>query len=146
MHRRAPTVAALCDRFMSEHVGHHCKPSTQAEYRRSVEIFIKPRIGNLKLLDVKRADIAQLHQDLRHIPYQANRTLGVLKRMFSPAEAWGLVPDGANPCRHVKPYPETERGRFLSAEEYEHSGQRSPSSRWSSQACDRRSTRSASSR
>jgi integrase len=117
--RRAPTIAVLCDRFMSEHVVHRCKPSTQAEYRRSVEIFIKPRIGSLQLLDVKRADIAQLHKDLRHIPYQANRTLGVLKRMFSLAEEWGLVPDGTNPCRHIKPNPEPERERFLSPEEYD---------------------------
>lgn len=117
--RLAPTVAALCDRFMSDYVPEKCKPSTRAEYRRSVEIFIKPRIGSLKLLAVKRSDIAQLHQDLGHIPYQANRTLGVLKRMFSLAEAWGLVPDGANPCRHVTPYPEPERGRFLSPEEYD---------------------------
>jgi integrase len=39
--------------------------------------------------------------------------------MFSLAEAWGLVPDGANPCRHVTPYPEPERERFLSPEEYD---------------------------
>lgn len=120
--RRVPTVAALCDRFMteyvlSEHLG-KCKPSTQAEYRRSVEIFIKPRIGSLQLLDLKRSDVAQLHKDLSHIPYQANRTLGVLKRMFSLAEEWGLVPDGTNPCRHIKRYPERERERFLEPEEY----------------------------
>jgi integrase len=117
--RVAPTVAALCDQFMSVYVPDNCKPSTCAEYRRSVEIFIKPRIGSLKLLDVKRSHIAQLHQELRHIPYQANRTLGVLKRMFSLAGLWDLVPDGTNPCRHVKPYPETERERFLSPEEYD---------------------------
>jgi Arm DNA-binding domain/Phage integrase, N-terminal SAM-like domain len=117
-HRRAPTVGALCDRFLAEHVAHRCKPSTQGEYRRSVDLFIKPRIGNLKLPDVKRADISRLHHDLRHIPYQANRTLGVLSKMFNLAELWGLMPDGANPCRHIKKYPERKRERFLSPEEY----------------------------
>jgi integrase len=116
--RRAPTVAALCERFLAEHVAHRCQSSTQSEYRRSVELFIKPRIGSVKLPDLKRADIARLHHDLRHIPYQANRTLGVLSKMFNLAELWGLMPDGANPCRHVKKYPERKRERFLNPEEY----------------------------
>ena len=119
-HRRTPTVAALCDRFMSEHVEHACKPSTRAEYRRSVDIFIKPRIGSLKLVDLKRADVAQLKNDLRHIPYQANRTIGVLSAMFTFAAGdWGLLPEGTNPCRDLKRYPESKRERFLAPDEYQ---------------------------
>jgi integrase len=37
--------------------------------------------------------------------------------MFNLAEAWGLCPDGSNPCRHVKKYPEEKRERFLTPEE-----------------------------
>ena len=55
-------------------------------------------------------------------PYQANRTLGVLSKMFSLAEVWGLRPDGSNPCRHVKRYKERNRERFLSPEETERLG------------------------
>lgn len=116
-HRKSPTVTALCERFMSEHVAHRCKPSTAAEYRRSVDLFIKPAIGAYKVADVKRPDIARLHHDLRHIPYQANRTLGVLSKLFNLAEVWGLRPDGSNPCRHVKKYREEKRERFLSPAE-----------------------------
>lgn len=86
-HRRAPTVAALCERFLAEHVANRCKPSTEGEYRRSVALFIRPRFDNLKLPDFKRPDIARLHHELRHIPYQANRTLGVLSKMFTAASA-----------------------------------------------------------
>ena len=39
--------------------------------------------------------------------------------MFSLAEEWGLVPEGTNPCRHIKPYPEPERERFLIDEEHD---------------------------
>jgi integrase len=60
---------------------------------------------------------------MRHIPYQANRTLGVLSKMFNLAEVWGLRPDGSNPCRHVKKYPEEKRERFLDAEELARLGQ-----------------------
>ncbi|MFC7334789.1 tyrosine-type recombinase/integrase [Rhodocista pekingensis] len=117
LQRLAPTMAALCDRFMDEHVRQRCKPSTQGEYRRAVELFIKPEIGAHKVLDVTRADIARLHHKARDIPYQANRTLGVLSKLFNLAEVWGLRPDGSNPCRHVRKYPEQKRERFLSAEE-----------------------------
>jgi len=115
--RRSPTIAALCAQFLTEHVAHRCKPSTQQEYRRSVDLFINPRLGTFKVEDVKRADVARLHHDLRDIPYQANRTLGVLSKLFNLAEVWGLRPDGSNPCRHVKKYPERRRERYLSPEE-----------------------------
>lgn len=117
VYSRAPTVAALCDRFLSEHVAHRCKPSTESEYRRSVNLFIKPAIGNHKVQDITRQDIARLHHAHQHIPYQANRTLGVLSKVFNLAEEWGLRPDGSNPCRHVKKYSETKRERYLSREE-----------------------------
>ena len=115
--RRTPTVAALSDRFLTEHVAHRCKPSTIGEYRRSVNLFIKPALGTFKVGDVKRADIAKLHSDMHAIPYQANRTLGVLSKMFNLAEIWGLRPDGSNPCRHVRKYPERKRERYLTIEE-----------------------------
>ena len=37
--------------------------------------------------------------------------------MFNLAELWGLRPDGSNPRRHIKKYPEDKRERFLSAAE-----------------------------
>jgi integrase len=116
-HRRSPTVGAFSERFLAEHVAPRCKPSTQREYRRSVELFIKPHLGTFKIGDVKRPDIAKLHHDMRHIPYQANRTLGVLSKLFNLAEAWGLRPDGSNPCRHIRKHPERRRERHLSPQE-----------------------------
>ncbi|HVB79571.1 MAG TPA: site-specific integrase [Candidatus Binataceae bacterium] len=115
--RRMPNVAALCKRFLTDHVAFRCKPSTQGEYGRSVELFIKPSLGTFKVGDVKRTDIAKLHHDMNAIPYQANRTLGVLSKMFNLAEVWGLRPDGSNPCRHVRKYPERKRERYLTVEE-----------------------------
>lgn len=96
--RKSPTVKGLGERFLKEHVAVRCKPSTLYEYKRSVELFINPEIGTRKVLDIERRDIAELHQSLQHIPYQANRTLGVLSKMFNLAEVWGLRPDGSNPA------------------------------------------------
>ena len=116
--RKALTMKQLGKRFLEEYVPNHCKPSTAYEYGRSVKFFIDPRIGRRKVRDVKRSDIAELHHELRETPYQANRTLGVLSKMFNQAEVWGLRPDGSNPCLHVKRYKEEKRERFLSAEEF----------------------------
>ena len=120
--RKAATVKALGKRFLDEHVLHHCKQSTAYEYRRSVELFVDPRIGNRKVTEIQRSDIAELHHGMRKTPYQANRTLGVLSKMFNMAEVWGLRPDGSNPCLHVKRFKEEKRERFLSAEEFRRLG------------------------
>jgi integrase len=122
LHRRAPTITALCDRFMAMHVSERCKPSTQAEYLRSLNLFVKPVIGAFKVVDVERSDIAELHHKNRATPYQANRTLGVLSKMFNLAEVWGLRPDGSNPCRHVPKFREHKRERYLSHAELQRLG------------------------
>jgi integrase len=123
LHRGAPTVASLGARFLREHVAVRCKPSTASEYRRAVELFINPAMGNHKVVDVARADIAKLHHGLRDKPYQANRVLQVLSKMFTLCEVWGLRPDGSNPCRHVPKYREEKRERFLNGPELRRLGQ-----------------------
>ncbi|MFT5944947.1 MAG: integrase [Yoonia sp.] len=116
-HRRASTISALCDRFYNVHVVERCKPTTQKEYRRCLDIFVKTAIGSFKVVDVERKDIAALHHNLKDKPYQANRVLGVLSKMFNLAEVWGLRPDGSNPCRHVPKFKEMKRERYLSQAE-----------------------------
>ena len=122
-HRKAPTIAALCERFFESHVMERCKPSTQKEYRRAIDLFINPALGRFKVVDVERKDVAELHHKFRNKPYQANRTLGVLSKMFNLSEIWGLRPDGSNPCRHVPKYREIKRERYLSQEELRRLGQ-----------------------
>ncbi len=116
-------MSDLRKRFLEDHIQHHCKPSTLAEYRRLVELFINPVIGTIRVSEVQRKDIAELHHGLRRTPYQANRTLSVLSKMFSLAEVWGWRPDGTNPSRHVKCYRESPRERFLSPAETERLGE-----------------------
>ena len=113
----SPTLTSLGERFMREHVMVRCKPSTQDEYQRALDLFINRKLGRRRVGEVTRADISELHQSFAHIPYQANRTLGVLSKMFNLAEVWGLRADGTNPCRHVKKYREQKRERYLSGEE-----------------------------
>lgn len=112
-----PTLEEFCDRVITEHAEHHCKPRTVVGYRYYLKTYIGPRIGKAQVSVVTRADIAKLHHDLRFAAVQANRCLQFLSKAFNLAEVWGLRPDGSNPCRHVQKYPETKRERYLSKPE-----------------------------
>ena len=115
--RTALIVRELAQRFDEEHIAVHLKASTAKEYRRNLNLFILPAIGHLRIIDVTRADIAKYHHDWRHRPYQANRNLEIISKMFNLAELWGLRPDGTNPRKHIKKYAEKKRERYFSAGE-----------------------------
>ncbi len=121
--RDAVTIADLCDRYLAEHVDVHNKPSTRAQVHRMVETKIKPALGQRPIESVTRADIANLHSRMRAAPYEANRVVAALSKMFNLAELWGLRPDGSNPCRHIKRNRESKRERFLIDEELSRLGE-----------------------
>jgi integrase len=115
--QEAPTMAELAERFLSEHADTKRKASTALEYKRLLHKVILPALGRRKAADVSRADVAKLHHANRSTPYQANRLLAVLSKMFNLAERWGLRQDGSNPCRHVEKFGEKKRERMLSPAE-----------------------------
>lgn len=121
--RNAATVRELAERFDREHIAVRLKASTAKEYRGTLKRFILPALGRLAVTEITRADVAKFHHDLRHIPYQANRCLEVVSKMFVLAEMWGLRPDGSNPRKHIRKYPEEKRERFLSAAELRRIGE-----------------------
>ena len=116
------TVADLAARYLSAHVAANCNAHTAGIYRGSLDNHILPALGALPLGSVERAHVAALHYRLRATPRAANRALMVLAKMFSLAAAWGLVPEGSNPCRAVRRYRERKRERFLSRDEYRRLG------------------------
>ncbi len=116
------TVADLAERFLREYVCARCKPSTAELYRGSIRNHIVPALGDRAVASVKRAHVLALQQRLRDTPCGANHALRVLSSMMRMAEMWELIPEGANPCRSVRPYRVSERERFLSREEFERLG------------------------
>ncbi|MBJ3764599.1 tyrosine-type recombinase/integrase [Maribius pontilimi] len=115
--KASPTVMAFSKRFLEEHVAVHCKASTYGEYERSIELFINPKLGSLRMTDVRRSDVVGFHQSMKSIPYQANRSLGVLSVMFTTAYTWGDLEEPLNPCWKVKRFKERKRERYLSPAE-----------------------------
>jgi integrase len=112
-----PTIQELSERYLDEHVDVHCKKRTADGYRYYLKRHILPEFGNAKVSDVTRKDLAAFHHTLRKTPYEANRCLEILSKMFNLAELWGLRPDGTNPRRHLKKFQEYSRERYLTKEE-----------------------------
>lgn len=115
--RKTPTMADACDKFLNEHVETRLKASTQKEYRRNIKLYILPKFRTFKVSEISKDDIAQAHFELADKPYQANRNLGVLSRIFNLCEVWGYRPEGTNPCRHVSKYKEKKRECFLTQDQ-----------------------------
>ncbi|HHM4736436.1 TPA: tyrosine-type recombinase/integrase [Pseudomonas aeruginosa] len=115
--RKAPTVKELCVSFMEDYSKQRNKPSTQKGYQSVIDRNIIPMIGRLKVRDVKRPDIAGMMKKMAHKPADANRTFGVMRRMFNLAEVWGYRSDGTNPCRHVPMYPNGKATHLISDED-----------------------------
>ena len=115
------TVADVAARYLKENVALHCKPGTAKLYRSVVKRFILPAYGHVAVEEVEREHIAELHYELRDMPYQANRVLEIGNKLFNLAELWKLR-TGSNPCKFVRKYREKKRERFLTDEEFRRLG------------------------
>jgi len=115
--RREPRFAELAERYLRQHAELYKKSRSVHEDRRLLETIILPRFGSIRVSEITRGDVTSLHYALVDTPVQANRVLALLSKMFNLAELWELRPDGTNPCRHLKKYPEKKRERYLSTQE-----------------------------
>lgn len=114
---RNPTVRHLAERYWTDHVQLHCKPSTARGYADCLQKYILPIFGDMRVTDVTRAHVSEFHSSLRDKAFTANRCLEMISKMFNLAEVWGWRPDGTNPKRHLKKFKEAKRTRCLTKEE-----------------------------
>jgi integrase len=114
--REAPTMADLCTRFTEEHLSKK-RASTQESYGIIINGLILPKLKHMKVAEVTFADVDALHRKITKdgTPYQANRAVAVLSKMFSLAIKWQWCT--ANPVKGIEHNEETKRDRYLSAEE-----------------------------
>jgi len=113
--RKAETVAELADRFLTEH-GTRLRPKSLLDYHRMIDHHVRPVLGRHKVKAVTFADIDRLHRRISETaPYQANRVLAVLSKMFSLAIRWHMRAD--NPCVGIARNREHSRERYLTGDE-----------------------------
>ena len=120
--RVAMKVSELAEQFLAKHVAPKRKRGTKVLYEDILNRIVIPELGAKRAKDVTRAELAKLHLDWSHTPFQANRLLAVVASMFTFAGKSGLVPEGYNPARGIDRYTETRRERLLSVDELERLG------------------------
>lgn len=112
------TVEGLAARFISEQKRQkRLRPRTLGEYRRLLEVEVVPSLGDRPPGEVTRGEIRELLRRVeRRAPIVANRTFGVIQRLYSWAVAEDLVV--GTPCVGLKrPAPEEPTDRVLCREE-----------------------------
>jgi|LSQX01.2.fsa_nt_gb integrase len=106
--------------FAAEYLAHakgYKKPASIRADTYALDAVIVKKQDSRRLDAVTREDVARLHRSLQARPHQANRILATFSHLYTVAAAWGRVPEGFNPCRHVAKFQETKRKRFLDTDE-----------------------------
>jgi integrase len=116
--KSAPTVAELCARYLDDYARGRKKGRSIEQDQGMIDRLVLPGFGRVRVADVARVDLLRLHNALRETPYQANRVLALLSKMFNLAEHWGIRTEGTNPARHIDPFKEKKRERYLAAGEF----------------------------
>ncbi len=113
--RRAPTMADLAARYLEDHARHKVKRAYQDE-KSMLRRLVLPKLGRLRVDEVKHGDVDALHRRIsERTPYQANRTMALLRKMFNLAIRWEYRAD--NPVTSLQFNPEQPRHRYLSEDE-----------------------------
>ncbi|MCZ8181901.1 MAG: tyrosine-type recombinase/integrase [Beijerinckiaceae bacterium] len=115
--RKAETVEAVFETYEARGML-HLKASSRNLMALYFNKHILPRIGKKKLADVSREAVRRLHADLGATrAVTANRVIVALSGFYRYAEETGLVAEGFNPTKGIKPFPESPRERYLTSEE-----------------------------
>lgn len=136
--KAAPTFGDLVEAYKTRHAP---TKRTGAEDMRRITKHLGGWLSR-KLSSFNREDVAQLVERIARTPperggkakkikanrparplrigtpVEANRTLALIRKMFTLAEAWGLVPAGhVNPARGIAQHKEQARDRWVAADE-----------------------------
>lgn len=113
--RRAPSVADLAADYLERHAVPKKRPKSVRDDRSMLDNIVLPKLGAKKVVSVGRRDIEAIHIAMRDRPYQANRVLSLLSKLFNLAVEWGWRPD--NPVKGIERFDEQKRDRWLSDDE-----------------------------
>jgi integrase len=113
--RQAPTIRDLAADYLERHAIPNKRPKSVENDRQILASHILPKLGPLKVAEVDRRDIERLHHAMKATPYQANRTLALLSKMFALAVGWKWRDD--NPAHRIPKFQEEKRERWLNDEE-----------------------------
>ena len=108
--RKGDTVADLVAVYQQR-----SKKKTAKQDQRRFDKWIVPEFGPMLVRLVKKADLGNLHAKVgASAEYEANRVLALASNLFTRAEEWGFLPEGArNPAKGITRYKEHKRNRWV---------------------------------
>ena len=111
------TVRQLCETYIERHAKVHKR--TWRDDERRTKNHLGPRWANLKASSITRADVAALHQKIgKDHPYEANRTVELISKIYQCAKTWGFVPEShQNPAQGIERFKEHKRDRWIEPSE-----------------------------
>lgn len=113
--RDLPLIKNLAQDYLERYAAPRKRHRSIEEDKKLLRNIILPSIGNQQVQNTSRRAIESIHLQLERTPYQANRVLALLSKMFSLAIAWKWRDD--NPVKGIERYQEEKRDRWLNREE-----------------------------
>src|SRR5215204_2433964 len=113
--RQAPTMRDLASDYLEKYAGPKKRPKSVRDDRAMLDNIVLPKLGSQKVTAVGRREIEGLHAAMQDRPYQANRVLALLSKMFNLAVHWKWRSD--NPAKGVEQFDEEKRDRWLCDDE-----------------------------
>jgi hypothetical protein len=115
--RMVRTFSEVAEDFMAQHVLAKRKQRTAESYRCLLDKYVLPELGNKKIIDIGRVDVARLHSKLADTPRQANAAVSVISAIWGWAARREEVEFAKNPASRLERFPEKRWERYLSSEE-----------------------------
>jgi integrase len=111
------SMAEFTNQYMENYAKKHKK--SWSEDLRRLEKNILPSLSNRKIQSITRNDILSIHNTMgARAPYEANRTIRLLSKMFEIAKEWNYLDHSANnPAKGIKLFKEEKRDRWLTHNE-----------------------------
>lgn len=111
-----PLFLDFADRWLEEVVKPRNREGTYKHRHLLVQNHIAPRIGQLRLQEITRKHIEDLHSQVSvDYPVAANRVVSLCSAVFAVAVRWGLLEK--NPAVQIERNPEHGRERYLTSDE-----------------------------
>ncbi|MCP5080985.1 MAG: tyrosine-type recombinase/integrase [Alphaproteobacteria bacterium] len=117
--RRVPDFKTFAYRYLDEEAASRLKSNTRRNYEINIRKHALPSVGAMKLNQITRAEIQNLHATLGwRSKVLANRTIETISAVYRYAQTLGLVEDDYNPTSGIKAFKEEARERYLSEAEF----------------------------
>ena len=108
----AQTFAKLSEDYLERYAD---KKRTKIQDERKLKRNLLKKLGKKKVSQITHRDIEDIHRAMKSSPYEANRNIALLSKMFSLAIKWGWIEK--NPATGIERYAEEPRERYLDHDE-----------------------------